>query len=122
MRNSSRESPKISVPWPWRLKSPSVLEERLSAKDQQESCIVFFLDNVTSSFNFCRATLDTSVSWQNDSSLLRTRDVEAKSHGRVSIDMTNALIIRNLTTYDAVIYTCWYNQREMGTFTLIGKH
>ena len=74
----------------------------------------------TSIFIF-RADLDTRVKWRFQNRPLRPNKIKEKTSGRVTIDATDALHIKDLRVTDAGEYTCSLYDVEIGLIRLKGK-
>ncbi|XP_054722268.1 uncharacterized protein LOC129232057, partial [Uloborus diversus] len=71
---------------------------------------------------FCPgASLDTKVEWKFASRTLKPDKLKEKTAGRMSIDATDALHIRDLRPTDAGEYACTLYEVEIGLVRLKGR-
>ncbi|XP_066290533.1 Ig-like V-type domain-containing protein FAM187A [Branchiostoma lanceolatum] len=59
--------------------------------------------------------MDSPVSWRNGSAVLTETELKKTTDGRIFVDIINSLNIHNLKKQDGNVYTCWMENRHVGT-------
>ncbi|XP_023241586.1 Ig-like V-type domain-containing protein FAM187A isoform X2 [Centruroides sculpturatus] len=66
----------------------------------------------------CPGNTGVYLTWRNESWVLNPSYVHIKTKGRVMIDFINTLHIRQLRASDTAVYSCWEDNRLVGTVRL----
>lgn len=60
----------------------------------------------------------THVRWQNGTQVLDTATVSVRTHGRVTVDPLNRLVITQLHYTDTAAYSCWIHGKHIATLKI----